>query len=675
MIDPPVRVLNLLHDPEAGRCGAVWPGRWADVMREPELSGAEQGRRRLPVGAEVMAGGGVHFRVWAPRHESVLVVLEGGPGPEGRPEPRGSAVAMAAEGQGYFEVHVPSAASGTLYRYQLGRARCADPASRFQPEGPHGPSQVVDPGCFAWTDQDWHGVGLEGQVLYEAHIGTLTRAGTWDAAAEVLPALAELGVTVLELMPVAEFPGRWGWSYDGVDLFAPAHAYGPPDAMRRFVDRAHALGLGVILDVCYNHLGPVGNVLREFAPAYFSDRYASEWGEALNFDGEGSGPVRELVLANAGYWIAEFHLDGLRIDATQDVHDGSPEHILAALARRVRQAARGRRTLLIGENEVQDVTLIQPIERGGSGFDALWNEDFHHAAVVAATGWNEAYYSDYRGTPQELVSAARYGFLYQGQRNTRQGKRRGTPTFGITPAAFVNYLQNHDQVANSPLGARLHRLTSPGRYRALTALLLLAPGTPMLFQGQEFAASSPFFFFGDHTPEIAARMDQGRRAFLEQFPSLSTPEMQARLPGSADPETFVRSKLDPAERAGHAEVFALHRDLLRLRRDDRVFRAQGGGGLDGAVLGAEAFVLRSFGGSGDDRLLVVNLGRDLHLDPAPVPLLAPPAGAAWEVLWSSEDPRFGGSGTPPLDTVDNWRIPGHAAVVLAPRALGPNPHG
>jgi maltooligosyltrehalose trehalohydrolase len=509
-------------------------------------------------------------------------------------------------------------------------------------------------------------VPLAGQVVYEMHVGTFTREGTWEAGERELPELADVGITVLEVMPVADFPGRFGWGYDGVNLFAPTRLYGQPDDFRRFVDRAHELGLGVILDVVYNHVGPDGNSLPQFTRSYFSTRHKTEWGEALNFDGDQSGPVREFFVANAGYWVEEYHLDGLRLDATQSVFDDSPDHILAAVARRVRAAGRGRATLLVAENEPQHVKLVRPPEQGGYGLDALWNDDFHHTAMVALTGRNEAYYTDYLGTPQEFVSAVKWGYLYQGQRYAWQRKRRGTATLGLPPAAFVNFLQNHDQVANSGRGQRCHQLTSPGRLQALTALVLLGPATPMLFQGQEFAASSPFYYFADHVPELAKLVRRGRVQFLEQFPSLRDPDIQQCFADPGSEETFQRCKLDFAERTRHADVYQLHRDLLKLRREDPLFRAQRPGGADGAVLGPEAFVLRFFGADGDDRLLLVNLGRDLHLDPAPEPLLAPPEGRAWEVLWSSEAARYGGHGTPRLETDENWRVPGHAAVVLKP---------
>ena len=433
-----------------------------------------------------------------------------------------------------------------------------------------------------------------------------------------------------------------------------------------FIDEAHRSGIGVILDVVYNHVGPDGNVLPYFSPEYFTERYSTDWGEAINYEDEHAGPVRDFFIANAGYWIEEFHFDGLRIDATQNIYDTSADHILAAIARRVRQAGGGRATFLVAENEPQNTKLVRPQNDGGYGLDALWNDDFHHSAMVAMTGRNEAYYTDYHGTPQEFISALKYGYLYQGQYYKWQQKRRGAPGLDLKPAAFVTFIQNHDQIANSGLGLRCHELTSSGRYRAMTALLLLGPGTPMLFQGQEFAASSPFFYFADFSGELKRLTAQGRAEQLSQFPSLAQPEMQKRLINPSAPETFARSKLDLSERQRNAKIYALHRDLLRLRRDQPVFRAQSRGAMDGAVLGSEVFVLRFFGAGSDDRLLVVNFGRDLDLRPAPEPLLAPPENKSWEILWHSEDPNYGGCGMAPLELNGYWHIPGHAAVVLQP---------
>lgn len=615
--------------------------------------------RRLPVGAEPLPEGGVHFRVWAPRRRRVAVVIDAGP-----------AVELQAESDGYFAGRVAEAGPGTHYRYQLDDDSYLypDPVSRFQPDGPHGPSQVIDPSAFPWTDGAWRGAALAGQVIYELHVGTFTPEGTWAAAARELPELSALGVTVVELMPVAEFPGRFGWGYDGVALFAPTRLYGTPDDLRRFIDQAHAVGVAVILDVVYNHLGPDGNYLKQFSADYFTDRYENEWGEPLNFDGNNAGPVREFFVGNAGYWIDEFHFDGLRLDATQQIFDASPEHILTAIGRRVREAARGRQTLIVAENEPQQARLVRAVDKGGFGLDGLWNDDFHHSVVVALTGHNDAYYTDHRGEPQEFIAAAKYGYLYQGQHYSWQRKRRGAPALDLPPAAFVTFMENHDQVANSGRGQRSWQLTSPGRLKALTALMLLGPGTPMLFQGQEFASSRPFFYFADHNPDLAKLVAKGRGEFLAQFRALALPQTQAILADPADPKTFARCKLDFAERQTHAELYQLHRDLLHIRREDAVLRAPRPRSVDGAVLGPNAFLLRWFAQDGADRLLLVNLGRDLHLRQAPEPLLAPPEGRVWEVRWSSEDVAYGGCGTPALDTEDNWRIPGEAAVLLTPTA-------
>jgi maltooligosyltrehalose trehalohydrolase len=613
--------------------------------------------RRFPIGAEP-APEGTHFRVWAPKRRTVEVVLE-----------NGAAAPLEREPSGHFSGLVPGTAAGALYRYRLdGGDAFPDPTSRFQPSGPHGPSQVVAPAAFAWNDSAWRGLHIEGQVIYEMHIGTFTREGTWEAARREIAELASAGITCLEIMPVADFPGAFGWGYDGVGLFAPVAIYGTPDDFRRFVDEAHGHGVGVILDVVYNHIGPDGNYLKQYSGDYFTDRYKNEWGEAINYDGENSCGTREFVSTNAAYWAAEYHIDGLRLDATQQIFDASPRHIIAELtdAMRAEAAKAGRSVIVVAENESQESRLARPVAQGGCGIDALWNDDFHHSAVVAVTGHNEAYYTDYLGKPQEFLSAFKYGYLFQGQHYKWQAKRRGEPAWGLRPAQFVTYIDNHDQIANSGRGERLHRLTSPGRYKAVTALLLLAPGTPMLFQGQEFAASSPFLFFAAHNDELRPLVHEGRIQFLAQFRNLAEGEMRACFADPGDRATFERSKLDFSERQSHAALYQLHKDLLRLRREEPVFRAQRPGGVDGAVLSAEAFVLRYFGDRGDDRLLLVNFGRDLRLDPAPEPLLAPPAARLWEVQWSSEDPRYGGCGTAPLDSPDNWRIPGHAAVVLRP---------
>jgi len=611
----------------------------------------------------VQPDGATHFRVWAPTPREVRLLVERVPG-----EP--TEVCLQAEGDGYYSASVPDAGAGTRYRYRLDGRAAADPASRFQPEGPSGPSQVVDAGGYRWRDAAWRGVTLPGQVLYEMHIGTFTREGTWRAAIEHLADVRQTGVTTVEIMPVAEFAGRFGWGYDGVFMYAPTRLYGTPDDVRAFVDEAHAVGLGVILDVVYNHVGPSGSVLRDYASAYFTDRYDNEWGDPLNFDGPDAGPVREFFASNAAYWIDEFHMDGLRLDAVQSIHDRSPEHIVAVLTGEARRAAGGRGVLIVAEHERQDVRMLRPIEDGGYGVDAAWNDDFHHSASVAVTGRREAYYTDHSGAPQEFISAAKYGYLFQGQRYAWQKQPRGTRTRGLPPAAFVNFVENHDQLANSADGSRTHRRTSPGRYRAVTAMLLLLPGTPMLFQGQEFGASSPFLYFADHDGALAAAVQEGRAQFVAQFTSLASREAQAHLPAPHDPATFERCKLRWDERDTHVTHRRLHEDLLALRRTDAAFAGQAPGGVDGAVLAPEAFLLR-FGAPAarDERLLLVNLGRDVVADSFAEPLVAPPEGCGWRVHWSSESPMYGGIGVPEIVGAGGWRIPGHSAVVLAPMEM------
>ncbi len=512
---------------------------------------------------------------------------------------------------------------------------------------------------------------LAGQIVYEMHLGTFTNSGTWRSAAEKLAYLKQTGITLIEVMPVADFPGKFGWGYDGVQPFAPASIYGTPNDMRDFVNKAHELCIGVVLDVVYNHIGPEGNYLPKFSRHYLTDKYKTDWGQAINFDGQESQPVREFFRENAAYWIREFHLDGLRLDATQDIHDESKPHIITEIGEAARRAAGSRSILLIGENETQDTNLIKPVTDGGYGLDALWNDDLHHSAMVALTGKAEAYYSDYRGAAQEFVSALKHGYLYQGQWYRWQKKRRGSSNLGLPKPTMVTFIQNHDQIANSARGKRVSELSAPGVLKAVTAVMLLGPGTPMLFQGQEFGASTPFLFFADHKPDLAKKIRQGRVDFLEQWRSLRLPDMKKCMADPCSDATFRRSKLDFIEVDRHRELYALHRDLIRLRREDPVLSRQGADGIDGAVLSASAFVIRFFSpGFSSDRLLVVNLGIELELSPSPEPLLACPGGARWKKLWSSDDSRYGGCGTPAVDADESWVIPGHAALLLSPDTIG-----
>jgi maltooligosyltrehalose trehalohydrolase len=630
--------------------------------------------RRLSQGAEIIDGG-VHFRTWAPGLKKISVVIQ---------ESAGEVHPLLPEPHGYWSVMVPGIGSGTRYQYRLNEDTqgLPDPVSRSLPDGPHGPSQVVDPSKFTWSDQAWTGLSLKNEVIYEMHVGTFTAEGTWAAAQDKLQTLKELGITVIEMMPVNEFPGRFGWGYDGVAWFAPTHLYGTPDDLRRFIDRAHALGLGVILDVVYNHLGPDGNYLHRFSPHYFSQR-SNDWGRSLNYDGKHSAAVRQLVVDNAVHWIDEYHFDGLRLDATQDILDDSPEHIIATLGREARIAARGRHLLLVAENEPQDSRLLRTTNLGGMGMDKLWNDDFHHSAGVALTGRRQAYYSDYQGTANEWIATVRHGFLFQGQRSAWQNQPRGHAARNLPAAAFVAFLENHDQIANSIWSERLWQQSSAGCQRAMTALLLLGPWTPLLFQGQEWNATTPFFYFADHHPELAKLVWEGRLDFMSQFPGCTVEGARDLIPDPASIDTYLSSKLRWEERATrrHRRSLQLHQDLLTIRREDPTIRAQADAGivLEVATLSSSCGLLRYFvdgtasKSDTQERLLIVNLGAGFDLPSPSEPLLSSPQGsgpASWRILWSSEDPRYGGYGcTEPESAETGWHIPGFAAVLLGPSTI------
>ena len=619
-------------------------------------------KRHYPIGAEVIGNDQTHFRLWAPKAREIDLVLEDGAASEPVVYP------LTSEARGYFS-GAANVGAGSRYRFRVNAREnfYPDPASRFQPEGPHGVSCVVDPRQFQWADTNWPGVRLKGQIIYEMHIGTFTKEGTWRAATEQLAELARIGITVIEMMPVTEFPGKFGWGYDGVDLFAPSHLYGTPDDLRTFIDRAHSLGLAVILDVVYNHFGPDGNYLGIFSDDYLVREKENEWGNAINFDGPNSGPVREFFITNGRYWIEEFHFDGFRFDATHAIRDQSTEYIVGAVGCAAREAAGSRSILLIAENDLQEAKMAWPLTEGGDDLDGMWNDDFHHSAVVALTGRNEAYYSDYRGVPQEFISATKYGFLYQGQALSWRKALRGTPSFGISPEAFICFLENHDQMANTGPGQRLRFQTSPGRYRAMTALLLLGPWTPLLFQGEEFGADSPFMFFadvGDAFVRDATR--KGRAEWLAPFLSLSEEEALRSLPAPDDPEVFARCKLDFSDREKNRKLYNLHIDLLKLRREDSRLRQQRSGGIDGALLGPASFVLRYFSKENDDRLMLVNLGERQVLRPASEPLLASPSSCRWETIWTSDSLRYGGADRMAVVAQEQWVLPAECSVVLRP---------
>lgn len=598
--------------------------------------------------------GGTRFTLWALGHKQAVVEIEGM-----------GAFDLQSTGDGYFAADVPEVGPGARYWFRLDDGpRLPDLASRSQPDGNDGASVVVD-SAFDWTDHDWAGVERRDQVLYEMHIGSFTEEGTWLAAATKLNALQHLGVTVVQIMPVGTFKGRFGWGYDTTLPYAPFAPYGTPDDMRRFVDRAHALGIGVILDVVYNHVG-LGDHYRGYSEHWFTSRYENEWGASFNYDGEGSRAVRDFIVGNAVYWIEDFHLDGLRIDAAQATFDASDEHIIAEITRSIRAAAAPRAAYIVVENQPQERRMIAAPEQGGHGVDAMVSDDFQHAVRVAATGHNDFYYRDYLGTPQELVSALKYGFLYQGQRSDMRNAAYGTYNLDTAAEHFVHFLENHDQVANSARGFRLSTLMSPARLRAVTSLLLLGPQTPCLFQGQEFGATNPFlYFFGIDGPEASA-VAEGRRQSLTNFPAVADPEMQERLPDPASPATFERSKLDWSEAERHTSMLALHRDLLTLRRTDGAFSQASERRIDGAVIGDGALLIRYLTPDpAGHRLLLLNLGRDLQVGVVAEPLLAPPEGHRWIVTWSSEHPDYDGAGRRPINVEEFWILPSDCALVLS----------
>jgi maltooligosyltrehalose trehalohydrolase len=580
------------------------------------------------------SGAGTAFRVWAPRARRVEVVDAAG----------GALAPLAAAGQGYFEGWAAGVRDGALYRYRLdGGDAFPDPASRFQPQGVHGPSMVVDPSRFPWHDAAWTGAAQERLVFYEVHVGAFTEAGTFDAARGRLPWLRDLGVTAVQLMPVADFPGRWNWGYDGAALFAPSRAYGTPDALRAFVDEAHRIGLAVFLDVVYNHFGPDGAYAPALSPAFFSAVHRTPWGPAINLDGEQSRPVRAFFIANALHWLREYHLDGLRLDAVHAIVDESPRHFLAELAAAVRGLP-GPRRRLIAEDHRNLNTVLRPPESGGYGLDAVWNDDFHHQARRVLAGDADGYFVDFSRSTRDLATVLRRGWLYTGQRSQYFGEMRGTDPGDLAPVRFVHYLQNHDQVGNRPAGDRITAAISLAQFRAATAVLLFAPQLPLLFMGQEWAASTPFCYFTDHAAELGRRVTEGRKREFARFAGFG-----GDVPDPQDPATFLASRLDwlEAAREPHAGIVRLHTDLLHLRP-----ALAGAWEAEAPVEGA--LVLRR----GPHTLLAA------LREPAALPR---PAGA--EVVLTTEAGRYAVDPCPPRPGASEIVFPRPAAVIL--RRAGP----
>jgi len=500
------------------------------------------------------------FEVWAPYAERVEVVLAGG---------RRVTLAPADHGdpslQGWMAAEVAGVGAGDDYGFSLdGGDPLPDPRSGWQPHGPDGLSRLVDHGSFAWADSGWRGIHLPSSVFYEMHVGTFTPEGTFDAAVGMLDHLVDLGVDVVEVMPVAEFPGGRGWGYDGVDLFAPHHAYGGPDGLKRLVDGCHRRGLAAVLDVVYNHLGPSGNYLAEYGP-YFTDRYATPWGRAVNLDGPGSDQVRRFFVDNALHWLRNYHFDGLRIDAVHAIVDTSATHLLEQLAAEVGRLAdaEGRSLFLIAESDLNDPRIVRPPAVGGYGIDAQWSDDFHHAVHALLTGESDGYYADF-GTLEDLRTALTGAYVYDGRFSSHRRRSHGRPATGLAGSKFLGYLQNHDQVGNRAMGERSSALMTTGRLKVAAALVLTAPFVPMLFQGEEWGASTPFQYFTDHTdPDLGRAVSEGRR---REFSSFGWDP--ASVPDPQDEATFASSKLDWSERGqpAHLELLEWHKLLIRLRR-------------------------------------------------------------------------------------------------------------
>lgn len=504
----------------------------------------------------------VAFRVWAPAAHTLDVVLE---------DPGGAATLLLhlkPKEDGYFEGRLRGQFDQWLYRFRVnGGNEYPDPASRFQPHGVHGSSQILDLSRFPWSDADWHGPDPTSLVIYELHVGTFSPEGTFAGVTRRLPWLKELGVTAIELMPVGDFPGDRNWGYDGVAIFAPARCYGTPNDLQHLIDTAHRLGMAVLLDVVYNHLGPDGNYTGVFSPHYFSSAHQTPWGNGPNLDGDHSGPVREFFIDNALHWLREYHFDGLRFDAVHAIADDSRLHLLEELTERVRDTIPDRRIVLIAEDHRNLAEIVRAPESGGWGLDAVWADDFHHVMRRLLAGDHEGYFRDYHGTIEEAVTILNRGWLYVGQFSVHDNMLRGTSPTGLPASSFVICLQNHDQVGNRAFGERLHHQIDLAAYRAASAVLLTAPQTPLLFMGQEWAASSPFLYFTDHHPELGRMVTEGRRKEFQRFSAFADPTSAKRIPNPQSEVTYFRSRLrwDEHDREPHRGILDLYRTLLAIR--------------------------------------------------------------------------------------------------------------
>jgi malto-oligosyltrehalose trehalohydrolase len=554
-------------------------------------------------GAHVIQERGVRFRVWAPAHRELSVAIAGEPRP----------LDMNPLPGGWFQLTTERARAGSRYQYVLpGGRRLPDPASRFQPDDVHGVSEVFDPDNYRWTDDEWPGRAWQEAVVYELHVGTFTPAGTFAGAREKLQHLVDLGVSAIELMPIAQFPGRRNWGYDGVYPFAPAASYGRPEDLQALVDTAHGLGMMVLLDVVYNHFGPEGNYIGAYAPDFFTTRHETPWGAGINFDGPESTPVRRFFLENALYWLREFHFDGLRLDAVHAIVDDSPRHLLAELAQHLHTSIADRPIHLILENEENDAHYL---ERAGDGrpisFTAQWNDDLHHVLHTAASGEAEGYYEEYRGDTQKLGRALAEGFVFQGEMMRFRGRTRGTPSAHLPADAFVAFIQNHDQIGNRAFGERLNQIAPTQAVRAIAAVYLLLPQIPMLFMGEEWNSQQPFPFFCDFHDELANRVREGRRLEFARFPRFQDPAQRQRIPDPQSERTFESAKLDwdALTQEPHGEWFNWYRSVLRIRAREivprmRRFTIESG---EYTALGALAVQVRWRVGDREQLELIANL--------------------------------------------------------------------
>jgi malto-oligosyltrehalose trehalohydrolase len=619
--------------------GAVGEGR--------ERARSEQPLKRsfvhaMPFGAEIRANGAVRFRLWAPGAIRVELLLQASSDDAADAHP------MSIGPDGFHELTTTRGRAGSRYRYRVdGGIAVPDPASRANPGDVHGASEVVDPRAFAWEDDDWRGRPWREAVIYELHVGAFTPEGTFRAAIERLPYLAALGVTAIELMPIADFPGRRNWGYDGALLFAPDASYGTPDDLKALVQAAHRQGLMIFLDVVYNHFGPEGNYLNAYAPAFFSAKHRTLWGQAINFDGEASRTVRDFYVHNTLYWLEEYRFDGLRYDAVHAIHDESRPNILEEIAAAVHDGlGREREIHLVLENDDNAARYLHPAR--AAGFRAQWNDDVHHAMHVLATGETDGYYADYVPHPAgHLLRCLAEGFDYQGGKSTfRDGRSRGEPSALLPPTAFVGFLQNHDQIGNRAQGERITMLAPREAVRCLTAILLLAPQPPLLFMGQEFAAGTPFQFFCDFEPALARAVAEGRRAEFARFAQYGDAASREKIPDPGDAATFARSHLAWSElnEAEHAKWLEFHRELLAIRCREIVplLSRITGRAARSEMLDDTAFAVEWLCTDGARLTLLANVsGRDVvKRKPAPGRLLhATPAGPgsslipAWSAHW------------------------------------------